>query len=116
MKQVMEYKNFLAKITYDDRDNIFIGKVINTNNHNISFYGESVAKLKKEFHDSIEDYLAYCTQKNIKPEKPFSGKFIVRIEPEVHKEIAKLANEKNISINNFVKNALCHEVEISRLN
>ena len=110
MKQIMEYKNFLARIAYDDRDNIFVGKVINTNNHNISFHGKSVNELKKSFHESIEDYLDYCEKKKIEPEKPFSGKFIVRIEPEFHKKIVEVANEKNISINKFVENALLHEI------
>lgn len=101
----MEYKGYFAKIAFDDGDNIFHGEVINLRDV-ITFEGETVKELKQAFQDSIDDYLDYCAQRGEEPEKPYSGKFVVRVEPELHKNITIEARKKGKSLNVWVKEAL----------
>ena len=77
----MEYKGYLSRIEFDDEANIFHGEVINIRDV-ITFQGKSVDELRKAFEDSVEDYLAFCAEREEEPDKPFSGRFTVRLSPE----------------------------------
>ena len=77
---MMEYKGYFARVEFDDEANIFHGEVINLRDV-ISFEGESVDELRKAFIDSVEDYLEFCAERGEDPEKPYSGKFLVRVGP-----------------------------------
>jgi predicted HicB family RNase H-like nuclease len=101
----MEYKGYFAKVEFDDDANIFHGEVINLRDV-ITFEGKSVNELKEAFRDSVDDYLAFCAERGEKPEKPYSGKFVVRVEPELHKSISIEARKKGKSLNVWVKDAL----------
>jgi predicted HicB family RNase H-like nuclease len=68
----MEYKGYIGQVAFDDEASIFHGKVINTRDV-ITFQGKSVAELKKAFRDSVDDYLAFCSERGEEPDKPFSG-------------------------------------------
>ena len=98
---MMEYKGYFGKVEFDNEAGIFHGEVINLRD-TITFQGESVSGLKTAFHDSVDDYLEFCKERNEKPEKPYSGNFIVRINPELHKSLAILAASKKISLNQFI--------------
>ena len=105
---MMEYKGYFAKVEFDDEANIFHGEVINLRDV-ITFEGETVHELRKAFSDSVEDYLAFCAERGEDPEKPYSGKFIVRVGPELHKTIAIQARKNGQSLNAWVHDAL-HKV------
>jgi len=79
----MTYKGYTARVEYDERDNIFAGRILGIRSI-ISFHGETVAELKAEFELAIKDYLADCKQQCIHPEKPASGKLLLRVPPEIH--------------------------------
>ncbi len=102
---MMEYKGYFAKVDFDDSDNIFHGGIINLRDV-ITFEGETVKELKKAFQDSVNDYLAFCAERGEEPEKPYSGKFVVRVEPELHKNITIEARKKGKSLNVWVKDTL----------
>jgi predicted HicB family RNase H-like nuclease len=102
---MMEYKGYFAKVEFDDDANIFHGEVINLRDV-ITFEGETVKELKQAFQDSVDDYLAFCADRGEDPEKPYSGKFVVRVEPELHKNISIEARKKGKSLNVWVKDAL----------
>lgn len=102
---MMEYKGYIAKVEFDDEADIFHGEVINTRDV-ITFEGESVAELKQAFQDSVEDYLAFCAERGEDPEKPFSGKFSVRIDPELHRQITIKARTSNKSLNSWISKTL----------
>ncbi len=101
----MEYKGYVAKVEFDDEADIFHGEVINLRDV-ITFEGQSVAELRQAFEDSIEDYLDFCRQRNEDPEKPFSGKFSVRVDPELHRKITTQARLANKSLNKWVSDTL----------
>ena len=102
---MMEYKGYFAKVEFDDEADIFHGEVINLRDV-ITFEGETVSELKVAFHDSVDDYLAFCAERGEEPEKPYSGKFVVRVEPELHKNITIEARKTGKSLNIWVKDAI----------
>lgn len=106
---MMEYKGYIAKVEFDDEVGIFHGEVINLHDV-ITFQGKSVEELRQNFKDSVDDYLDFCAERNEEPEKPFSGKFMLRIDPELHRKIylqAKMANKSlNVWISEKIESAL----------
>lgn len=108
---MMEYKGYIGVVEFDDKAKIFHGDIINTRDV-ITFQGTSVEEIEKAFQDSINDYLEWCEKDGINPEKPYSGKFNLRLSPELHKEVAITAKKLKISINSFVEKALQDKINI----
>ena len=104
-KNLMNYNGYVAKVEYDDDARIFHGAVINLRDV-ITFEGESVGELRQAFQDSVEDYLAFCAERGQKPEKPFSGRFVVRLDPELHRAISLEAKKADVSLNQWVADRL----------
>jgi len=102
---MMEYKGYFAKVEFDDDANIFHGEVINLRDV-ITFEGETVKELKEAFQDSVDDYLDFCAKRGEDPEKPYSGKFVVRVEPELHKNITIEARKAGKSLNVWVNDTI----------
>ena len=105
----MQYKNYMAKVEYDDEAGVFHGEVIDLRDV-ITFEGESVDELRQAFEDSVEDYLEFCAQRGQEPEKPFSGRLLLRISPELHREISMLAKLEDASLNQWIKERLADAV------
>lgn len=87
---MMQYKGYLGRVTLDDESNIFHGEVLGIRDV-ITFQGKSVEELRQAFKESVDDYLDFCNERGEKPEKPFSGRFVARIDPRLHREIDILA-------------------------
>jgi predicted HicB family RNase H-like nuclease len=102
---MMEYKGYIGKVEFDDEAGIFHGEVINTRDV-ITFQGESVAELKKAFQASVDDYLAFCVECGEEPDKPFSGQFVTRIPPELHRKVNLAASMSGKSLNAWVSEQL----------
>jgi len=107
----MEYKGYLGSVEYDAQAKIFHGDIINTRDV-ITFQGTTVKEIEKAFKDSIDDYVAWCKEDGIEPEKPYSGKFNVRLPPELHRHIAVLAKKRKLSLNSFVEKAINDEITL----
>ncbi len=107
---MMEHKGYLGKVEFDDEAAIFHGEVINTRDV-ITFQGESVSELTEAFHDSIDDYLAFCKERGESPDKPFSGQFVTRISPELHRQVNVAATVSGKSLNAWVTEQLQAAVE-----
>jgi predicted HicB family RNase H-like nuclease len=105
----MEYKGYLAKVEFDEQANLFHGEVINTRDV-ITFQGSCVDDLRQAFIDSVEDYLEFCAERGEDPEKPFSGKFVVRLDPELHRQLYVHAKKAGVSLNQWVSQALERQV------
>jgi len=97
----MEYKGYVGKVEFDDEAGIFHGEVIDTRDV-ITFQGRSVDELKTAFQESIDDYLAFCKQRGEEPNKPFSGQFVTRVPPELHREVNLAASVSGRSLNAWV--------------
>lgn len=96
----MRYKGYAARIEYDERDDIFVGRVLGMRDI-ISFHASSVAELHEAFRGALEDYLADCAEQGITPEKPASGKVMLRIRPEVHAAASVAARAAGKSLNQW---------------
>lgn len=102
----LKYKGYIGSVAYSEPDKVFFGKIEGIDGL-VNYEGESVQELTDAFKEAVDDYLIFCEEHNVKPQKSYTGTFNVRISPETHRIIANLAAEAGISINAFVKNALC---------
>ncbi|HUY35643.1 MAG TPA: type II toxin-antitoxin system HicB family antitoxin [Pirellulales bacterium] len=102
---MMEYQGYIGRVEFDDEAGIFHGEVINTRDV-ITFQGESVAELKKAFQESVDDYSAFCASRGEEPDKPFSGQFVTRIPPELHRQVNLAAGLSGKSLNAWVSEQL----------
>lgn len=101
----LTYKGYTGVIDLDIDDEILHGEVVDLKD-TITFQAESVSDMKKAFQDSVDDYLDFCASEGVQPEKPFSGKFILRVGPEKHKVINKAALHSGESINAWASKKL----------
>jgi len=101
----MLHKGYSARIEYDERDNIFIGRILGIRSI-ISFHGQTVPELRSEFEKAIYDYLAECQEMGIQPEKPASGKLLLRVPPEVHGKALVAAQSAGKSLNQWATEVL----------
>ena len=102
---MMEYKGYIGKVEIDEEVGILYGEVINVRDV-ITFEGESVDEIQKAFRESVDDYLDFCAQRNEAPEKPFSGKFVVRLPAELHRKAYVQAKLADKSLNGWVTEVL----------
>ena len=102
---MMTYKGYIAMVEYDDAAGIFHGEVVNLRDV-ITFQGPSVEELRPAFVDSVDDYLGFCGERGEEPEKPFSGKFVVRVSPELHRDLVVKSRLANKSLNTWIGEVL----------
>lgn len=102
---MMSVKGYDAVVEYDEETASFHGEVLNLRDV-ITFQGRSVEELKQALADSIEDYVEFCHKRGEEPEKPFSGQFVVRIEPGLHRAVATAAKRAGVSLNKWVARTL----------
>lgn len=105
MMNVMTYKGYTARIDFDPRDGIFVGRVLGITD-GISFHGHTVKELTGDFHAAIGHYLTDCKTEGRKPEKPYSGNLMLRLPPEIHAKVAIRAAANSKSINAYVSELL----------
>lgn len=99
------YKGFCGKAEYDSDADFFHGDVLGTRDV-ITFQAETPKKLHRAFRESVDDYLAFCKERGERPEKPFSGKFVTRIDPALHRKISQMAERSGKSLNQFICDCL----------
>lgn len=101
----MTYNGYTGVIEFDDEARIFHGEVVGLKDV-ITFQGESVSELEKAMAESIDFYLDWCAERGKDPEKPFSGKFLVRTDPELHGKAVIAAARMGMSLNKYVEKAI----------
>lgn len=111
MKNIMRYKGYIAKIEYSDEDECFCGKIEGMKRDLICFEGETVKELKKDFKNAIDHYLEVCKELNHEPEKQCKGSLNVRLGVELHSKAKIKSEEKHISINEFIKQAVANYIK-----
>ena len=102
---MLKYRGYTGYVEFDDEAELLHGEVLDTRDV-ITFQGRTVSELRTAFRDSIDDYLDFCAQRNEKPDKPFSGKFVVRLPSELHHRAYIKAVEQGKSLNQFVVESL----------
>lgn len=108
MKNRLEYKGYLGEFSYEEGDEEMHGTVLNLREV-IHFRGASLAELRQSLQASVEDYLARCAEEGRSPEKPYTGRFVVRLDPDLHRRISARAQASGMSLNQWVNQALERE-------
>ena len=101
----MTYKGYAAKIEYSDDDDCFVGHIAGIKDV-IGFHAESVKELRRAFEEAVDDYLVTCVKVGRAPQKPYSGKLMLRVSPEIHARAAMMAEAHGMSINQWVADVL----------
>ena len=106
---VMTLDGYNAKIEYDPEIDMFRGEILGLSG-GADFYGKNPKELRAEFKKSLEIFLQVCKEKGIEPRRNFSGKFNLRIPPELHEKLAIAAQAEGKSINTLAQEALQQRV------
>ena len=101
---MMKYKGYVGEIDVDGNE--FYGTVVNLHRDHVDFRGTTIEEVQRAFQDSIDFYLAGCRKDGGEPEKPFSGRFVVRLSPTIHRRASTLARLKDRSLNAVVVEAI----------
>lgn len=107
--ELLHYKGYVASVEVDLEAGILYGRVLYLRD-GIDFQAERVADLQREFEASVEDYLAWCQEDGREADKPFSGKFVVRLDPVLHREAAIASTREGVSLNEWVKMAVAEKL------
>ena len=105
MKNGMTYKSYTASMEFDPDDKILVGRVLDIDDI-ISFHGASVAEFERAFHAAIDGYIVACKKLRQVPEKPASGRLMLRVEPMVHAAALKAASRHGLSLNKWAEHVL----------
>jgi predicted HicB family RNase H-like nuclease len=101
----MTYKGYAARIEYSEEDGCFIGHITGITDI-VGFHGETVHELRIAFKEAVDDYLGTCAKAGIAPQKPYSGKIMLRVSPELHAKAAMAAAARGKSLNALASEAL----------
>ena len=104
----MTYKGYPARIEFSEEDGCFVGHIVGINDI-VGFHGDSVSELRQAFEEAVDDYLETCERLGRSPQKPYSGNLMLRIPPEVHAAVARAAEGRGKSINQWATEALAEQ-------
>ena len=98
---MLTYKGYAAKVDIDFEEDVLFGIVTNIRD-TIHFQAETLTQIEREFRFSVDDYLAFCAEKGIEPDKPCSGKISLRVSPQVHRAAISAATIEGVSLNAWI--------------
>ena len=96
----MKHKGYTARIEFDERDNIFVGRVLGLRTV-IGFHGGTVKQLRTAFVTAVDEFLRDCEERGVRPERPSSGRLMLRVPPEVHSAALVAARAAGKSLNQW---------------
>lgn len=105
MKNTIKYKDYYGSVEFSDDDNVFFGRIIGINDR-ILFEGCNVENLRRDFHESVDEYLETCEKLGKEPEKAYKGTFNVRIAPALHRELSIFSTSHGKTLNSTVEEAI----------
>ena len=102
---MMTYKGYGCTVRFDDEADIFHGEVSGLRDV-VTFQGRTVDELRSAFRESVDDYLEFCESRCEEPDKPYSGRFLLRLDPSLHRRLVELSAEEGESLNNWIASQL----------
>ncbi len=102
---MLKYKGYVGHVTYDDEGKLFHGEVLGIRAV-ITFQGTTVEEIESAFKESVNDYLEWCQEREKEAEKPFSGRFNLRLSPDLHAQLTNAAKAHGVSLNVYIQTAL----------
>lgn len=104
---MMEYKGYVAAVEFDDSIDVLHGRIVNSGPYPIAtFEATDARELRREFEQSVDEYLKWCEEDGVKPKRPFSGKLNLRLGSELHALVAAAAIANRMSINSWIVRSL----------
>ena len=107
---LLKYKGLIGSVQFSAEDEVFWGKIIGIRD-SVTFEGSTVAALKKDFKEAVDDYIDLCKRNNKPVQKSMTGNFNIRINPELHQIASYAATVKGLSLNNYVQEAIQNYVQ-----
>jgi predicted HicB family RNase H-like nuclease len=101
----MTHRGYAARIEYSDEDGCLIGRLAGIQDI-ITFHGDSVDEIRGAFEEAVDFYIDTCEKRGKEPQKPFSGRLMLRLPPELHARLAVRAQTEGKSLNSLVTEAL----------
>lgn len=108
---MIEYKGYTGVFEFDPELALFAGHVVDLRDE-IYFEGESVDELTGSMRRAVDHYLSVCEKRGDRPEKPFSGRFNVRVEPSTHRRIAAAAASSGVSMNEWLTSVIASKLSM----
>lgn len=108
----MSFNGYSARVEFDAEDRLFVGHIAGIRDI-VGFHGESVAELEAAFHEAVDDYLAACKKLGQAPARPYSGRVMLRLPPDLHARAGAAAELTGMSFNQWAARALEQAVESS---
>jgi predicted HicB family RNase H-like nuclease len=106
---MMTVDGYKARIEYDAELDMFRGEILGLNG-GADFWGKNPKELRAEFKKSLQVFLDVCREKGIEPRRSYSGKFNLRISPDLHEKLAIVAEAEGKSINTLAQEAIQQRV------
>ena len=104
---MLQYKGYTGHVEFDDEAGLFHGEVIDLRDV-VTFQGKSVEELEGVFRDSVDEYLEFCEERGEDPDRPFSGRLMLRLSPGLHRDVYTRARREGKSINQWIAEKLEH--------
>lgn len=108
LRSALRYKDYVAEIAFDSSADSFHGRVVGIRDV-LDFYGRTPDELRREFKNSVEEYLAWCAEEGVRPEKTWAGKFTIRPSEELRRRVVVAAEVSGQSVNSWVTGVLDRE-------
>lgn len=105
MSNILEHRGYRAAVEFDAEDGLFFGRVAGIAD-GVGFHGDSVPELVEAFRAAVDDYLDTCARLGKAPERPYSGKVMLRIDPALHARSAEAAALAGLSLNQWAERLL----------
>lgn len=104
------YKGYTGAVEVDQNAGILAGRVLDLDAV-LTFEGDTVRQAEQAFHDTVDDYLNWCKERGMQPEKPYSGTLYVRTTPAIHRAAAAAAAREHQSLNAWVTAVVAKAIE-----
>ena len=105
MNNMLKYKGYYGSVEFSDSDSVFFGRIIGITDR-ILYEGEDVDSLRKDFEESVDDYIETCKQLGKEPDKIYKGSFNVRIDPSLHRQLELYSISHGQTLNSTVEEAI----------
>ena len=105
MSNILDYRKYRARVEFDAEDGLFFGRIAGIRD-GVTFHADTVPALVEAFHDAVDDYMETCAKLGKTPERPFSGKLMLRLDPAVHARSVEAAELAGKSLNQWTEDVL----------
>ena len=105
----MRYKGYEAIVDFDEADRVLHGRTLGTRDV-ISFEADSTHEIERAFHEAVDDYIEQCAETGREPDRSFSGRLILRMEPALHRDVYLEAAREGTSLNAWIVESLASMV------